>query len=141
MQQLLKYEFNAEPVKLQGMRQRVKTALASRNFNKATIDRLILAVNEAAMNVIQHAYQFDCKGHIWIEIKLKDDNLLFIVTDFADAVDQECVKSRDLEDLRPGGLGVHFINEIMDDVSFQEDCQHTGNVLIMRKKVDSSCLK
>lgn len=122
------------------MRQQVRDALDAHNVNKITIDLLILAVNEAAMNVIQHAYEFDCNGHIWIEINRNDDILLFKLTDFANAVDQECIRSRDLEDLRPGGLGVHFIQEIMDDVSFQEDCKHAGNVLIMRKKLDSSCL-
>ena len=123
------------------MRQQVRDALGSHNFNKVTIDRLILAVNEAAMNVIQHGYQFDCSGQIWIEITHKDNDLVFKLTDLASTVDQECIKSRDLGDLRPGGLGVHFIKEIMDDVTFLEDCNRSGNVLIMRKKLDSSCLK
>jgi len=135
-----KYEFTAEPAELQDMRQEVRTVLENIGCNKTCIDRLILAVNEAAMNVIQHAYGDD-SGHIHIEILRSEDNLLFRLTDFACPIDQSCVKARDLNDVRPGGLGVHFMQEIMDDIRFQEDCENAGNILLMRKKLDDSCLK
>ena len=140
VENLLKYEFTAEPAELQRMRQQVRKVLANKNCKKSCVDRLILAVNEAAMNVIQHAYNFDNSGNIWIEIMQKENDLMFKLTDFACAIDQSCVKSRDLNDVRPGGLGVHFINEIMDEVKFQDDCKNAGNILIMRKKLDASCL-
>ncbi len=140
VEHLLKYEFTAEPAELQLMRQQVRQVLVSKNCKKTCIDRLILAVNEAAMNVIQHAYHFDSSGNIWIEILQKEDQMIFKLTDFACAIDRSCVKARDLNDIRPGGLGVHFINEIMDDVQFQDECQNAGNILVMRKKLDASCL-
>jgi len=140
VEHLLKYEFTAEPAELQLMRQQVRQVLIGKNCKKACVDRLILAVNEAAMNIIQHAYNFDSSGNIWIEIMHKDNELQFKLTDFACAIDRSCVKSRDLNDIRPGGLGVHFINEIMDDVKFLDECENAGNILIMRKKLDASCL-
>jgi anti-sigma regulatory factor (Ser/Thr protein kinase) len=104
------------------------------------VDRLILAVNEAAMNIIQHAYNYDSKGKIRLEIMRKENELIFRLTDFACPIDRSCVKSRDLKDIRPGGLGVHFINEIMDEVRFQDDCKQAGNILLMRKSLDEFCL-
>jgi len=141
VERLLSYEFSSKPAELQSMRGQVRQVLSKHQCNKACVDRLILAVNEAAMNVIQHAYNFDSNGSIRIEILRKEDELIFKLTDFACPIDRSCVKSRDLNELRPGGLGVHFINEIMDEVAFQEDCKSAGNILLMRKKLDESCFK
>ncbi len=138
---LCKYEFTAKPEELQLMRQKVRKILEQQNCEKGCIDRLILAVNEAAMNIIQHAYQDDVNGRIMIEVLLREDDLIFRLTDFACPIDSSCVKSRDLADIRPGGLGVHFMHEIMDDVKFQEHCGEAGNILIMRKRLDETCVK
>jgi sigma-B regulation protein RsbU (phosphoserine phosphatase) len=35
--------------------------------------------------------------------------------------------------VRPGGLGVHFIREIMDEVSYLPSPDQTGNLLSMKK--------
>ena len=141
MQSLLSYEFSSKPAELQSMRRQVRQVLSKQRCTKTCVDRLILAVNEAAMNVIQHAYNFDSSGNIRIEILQKEDELIFKLTDFACPIDPSCVKSRDLDEIRPGGLGVHFINEIMDEVKFQDDCKSAGNILLMRKQLDASCLK
>jgi len=133
------YEFTSQPAELQAMREKVRLVLNDLDCKKTCVDRLILAVNEAAMNVIQHAYGEE-EGNIKIEVLFADDNLVFRLTDFACPIDKSCVNPRDLNDVRPGGLGVHFIREIMDEVRFQEECNKAGNVLIMRKKLDESCM-
>ena len=139
--QLCEYEFTSKPVELQAMRKKVRNELDQLGCNTKLIDRLILAVNEAAMNVIQHAYNNDENGRIVIEILYKDNDLIFRIIDFACTVDQRCIKSRDLDEVRPGGLGVHFMQEIMDDVNFHNDQRSAGNILIMRKHLDQTCLK
>jgi len=136
---LCKYKFTAKPAELQYMRQEVRNVLENTGCQKLCIDRLILAVNEAAMNIIQHAYG-DEGGDIHIEILRSEEDLLFRLTDSACPIDPRCVKSRDLNDIRPGGLGVHFMKEIMDEIQFQETCDNTGNILLMSKKLDDSCL-
>ncbi len=141
MQQVFSYEFTSKPAELQCMRQQLRQVLVTHDCNKRCVDRLILAVNEAAMNIIQHAYNYDSNGKIRLEIQRKEDEMFFRLTDFACPIDRSCVKSRDLKDIRPGGLGVHFINEIMDEVKFQDDCQKAGNILLMRKKLDELCLE
>ena len=44
------------------------------------------------------------------------------------------VSTRDLEDIRPGGLGVHLIEEIMDSVHY-EHRDGGGMRLTMRKRI------
>ena len=46
--------------------------------------------------------------------------MLIVVEDRAKQVDPETIQPRDLDDIRPGGLGVHIIREIMDHVSYEK---------------------
>ena len=87
------------------------------------------------MNIIQHAYGEKHKGEIILEIIDVQGELVFRLTDFAETVDKSCIKSRDLNDIRPGGLGVHIINEVMDKIEFLDPPDGVGNVLEMKKKL------
>ena len=97
---------------------------------------VILAINEACMNVIQHAYTNDPEGEIRLDIMRAANSLIFLLQDDAPCVDKKSVQHRDLADIRPGGLGVHFIHEIMDEVTFLE-CAGPGNSLQMVKYFQS----
>ncbi|MGA1867924.1 MAG: ATP-binding protein [bacterium] len=99
------------------------------------IEQSIIAVNEACMNVIQHAYKNDPSGEIILEILTHNDEVLFRITDFAEYVDQSKIKSRDINQLRPGGLGVHIISQLMDDVCYKHRSNGIGNILEMRKRI------
>ena len=48
---------------------------------------------------------------------------------------KEIKKPRNLEDIKPGGLGTFFINQIMDSVSFQLTSPDWVNCLTMKKKI------
>ena len=60
--------------------------------------------------------------------------LEIIIEDDARQVDLDTIRSRELEDVRPGGLGVHLISEIMDDVVY-EHREAGGMRLLMRKRL------
>ena len=47
----------------------------------------------------------------------------------------EKIKPRNLDDVKPGGLGTFFINQIMDSVSFQLNSPHWTNCLTLTKKI------
>ena len=101
-------------------------------------DDVVLAIDEACQNVIRHAYCDDDVGDIEISIRLEDGALIVDLRDFADPVDPDCVKGeRDLEEVRPGGLGTHFMRSVMDDVEFIE-CTESGNWLRMRKHLSGA---
>jgi anti-sigma regulatory factor (Ser/Thr protein kinase) len=98
-------------------------------------DRLVIAVNEACMNVIQHAYEGDELGEIVLEMLNNDGKLHFRLVDNANPIDLDSVQPRDLDDIRPGGLGTHFINEIMDECDRGHLEEGKGNYLEMIKKI------
>jgi len=102
---------------------------------KENMNDILMAVNEACMNIIQHAYK---KGdeEIVIEFWKDKQEIVIKIFDFSDCVEIENIKSRDLSDVRPGGLGVHFIYQSMDSVEYKNNSSKIGNVLSMRKKLN-----
>ena len=62
--------------------------------------------------------------------------MILRVTDFGPAVAPKQVQPRELRDLRPGGLGTHFIQNVMDSTDFGRSPSGVGNVLQMSKKKD-----
>ena len=134
-EQLVKVQLPARPERLCLVRVLVKRAAELVGCNADLSEQLVIAVNEACMNVIEHAYKGDVKGEIILEIHNNGGSLFFRLLDQADPVDLDSVKPRDLEDLRPGGLGTHFIREIMDECHMGHLEGGKGNYLEMRKKI------
>jgi anti-sigma regulatory factor (Ser/Thr protein kinase) len=47
------------------------------------------------------------------------DGLEFVLEDFGTPAEPESLKGRALDDIRPGGLGMHLITNIMDSVEYE----------------------
>lgn len=120
--------------RLKLVRSVVNCAAQMFGFKDEDVDSLVLAVNEACMNIMQHAY-CECEGEIVLEIIDKHDELVFRLTDFAETVDKSNIKPRDLSEIRPGGLGVHLMQEVMDRVSYYDGPNNKGNIVELSKKL------
>lgn len=91
--------------------------------------QLVLAVDEALANVIRHAYGNRNDQPIEITCRrLSDacapgedpnDGIEFVLVDNGVSAEPSALKGRELEDIRPGGLGMHLINSIMDEVIYE----------------------
>ena len=134
-ERLFEFRFPAKPERLTLVRALVKKAAEVAGCTNGLSDKLVIALNEACMNVIQHAYKGNDSGEIILEILNNETDIIFRLMDFAAPVDLNSIKPRDLEDIRPGGLGVHFIREIMDNYEMGHLEQGKGNYLEMRKKI------
>ena len=130
---ILECKIFAEASRLRQLRSIVKHALESINLDKVICGQLILAINEACMNIIQHAYQYQPNNEIQLTISIDERGLTFILRDDAPCIEPEKIKPRDITQIRPGGLGIHFINSIMDEVWYG-DCKKQGNTLMLFKK-------
>lgn len=120
--------------RLKLVRSVVNCAALMFGFKDEEVDSMVLAVNEACMNIMQHAY-CECEGEIILEILDRQDELVFRLTDFAETVDKSCIKPRDLNDIRPGGLGVHLMQEVMDKVNFYDGPDNRGNIVELCKRI------
>ncbi len=132
---LLRVRTDATPECLKAVREKTRLALIGLGIDASFAEELVVAINEACMNVIQHADQGDYSGEIVLEIFNNDGHLEVVLTDFAQPVDTGSIKPRDIEDLRPGGLGTYFIGQIMDEVEYGHLADGCGNRLTMRKNI------
>ena len=100
-------------------------------------DELVLAIAEAAQNIVKHAYKDneDNSDKMEITISLKDNELEIGFFDKGRAVDQNNVRHRKIDDIKPGGLGTFFIQQIMDAVVFKEGEKPWINHLVLTKKI------
>ncbi len=129
---LLDICFPAQPDSLHEMRQQVADVLTSLGLSYDAWHPLVLAVDEASSNVIRHTYQFDSNHQIELKILLVDKTLIFRLHDDGDRVDTEKIIPKRRNQAKPGGLGLHFIHEIMDKTTLI-DIQGEGNTLEMVK--------
>ena len=100
-------------------------------------ENIILAISEAAQNIVKHAYKDveDNTDKMEITISLKDQELEIGFFDKGRPVDQNNVRHRKIDDVKPGGLGTFFIQQIMDAVVFKEGEKPWINHLILTKKI------
>jgi anti-sigma regulatory factor (Ser/Thr protein kinase) len=132
---VLEMRFAADPKRLKMVRERVQQAAQQMSMPDKLVSDLVIAVNEACMNIMEHAYKGDCSGEIVLEINNNDGAIEVVLTDFAAPVDLEQIHPRALDDLRPGGLGTFFIREIMDECAYTHLHGNAGNVLRMIKRI------
>jgi len=100
-------------------------------------DELVLAIAEAAQNIVKHGYK-DVESTVdrmEIKISLKDGNLEIGFFDKGKPVVPENIQHRKLDDIKPGGLGTFFIKQIMDGAVFKKDQKGWVNHLVLTKKI------
>ena len=136
MDSLLELRFFSDPKKLRMVRERVQDVSEELGINKKIISDLVIAVNEACMNIMQHAYKGERGGEIVLELLHDGEKIEVVVSDFAEPVDLETIRPRELDDVKPGGLGTHFIREVMDECDYGHLDGGQGNVLTMKKKIN-----
>jgi serine/threonine-protein kinase RsbW len=103
----------------------------------AAVSDVVLAINEAATNIVVHGYQ-KAPGLIEIEVRRKGGFLEVDVRDHAPAFDPTTVPAPDLTlplDQRPyGGLGIFLIRKLVDKVIYRITAQG-GNELTLVKRL------
>ncbi|MCH8955066.1 ATP-binding protein [candidate division KSB1 bacterium] len=101
-------------------------------FSNEESNAVTIAVDEAASNIIKHTYNGEKNELIVVNFRILEDRLEVVLRDFGEKVDPETIKSRDLNEIRPGGLGVHLIKSTMDVVNYDNSFE-VGNQLTMVK--------
>jgi len=123
----------------------VAAGAADAGFDAKTIFHLELCCDEASTNIIEHAYGEEDVGDIAISYAVDDDDFIIVLRDTGQAFNPGDVPppaingggmpADDLADqMRIGGLGLHFIRNLMDEVTYTTDRRH-GNRLVMVKKL------
>mgnify|MGYP001218314516 FL=1 len=107
------------------------------NLNQDLKDELVLAIAEAAQNIVKHGYKDveETNDRMEIKISLKEGQLEIGFYDKGKPVVPGNVQHRKLDDIKPGGLGTFFIKQIMDEAVFKKDQQGWVNHLVLTQKI------
>jgi len=136
----MRLEMRSKPRLLAAARAMVGNVAQRLGFNDVECGQISLAVDESLCNIINHGYDRSPDGRIWISIFIVDQEpggIEIVIDDLARQVDPGTIRGRDLDDIRPGGLGVYIIREIMDKVEFA--CRPEGGMsLTMFKQLSST---
>ncbi len=77
---------------------------------------IVLAADEAVTNVIRHTYQGVSDRPIILSAEIVEGHLHLRMRDYGPHVDVEKLKGRELEDIKPGGLGLHLLKNVFTTV-------------------------
>ena len=115
----------------------IKAAQASSLNDKATFE-VQMAVDEACTNVIKHGYgEEEEKAKVALCCECAEGDFVVTIRDHGQPFDPDAVPPPDTTcclDKRPDrGLGLFFMRQLMDEVSFHFDAE--GNELTMVKRI------
>ena len=100
-------------------------------------EELVLAIAEAAQNIVKHAYKDnpDTEDKMVVQISCNENKLQIGFYDMGTPVDPGKVKHREIDNIKPGGLGTFFIQQIMDAVEFKDGKKPWINHLVLTKQL------
>mgnify|MGYP001373424334 FL=1 len=127
-------EFQVHSSSLKEIRVFAREVLSKDEIFKSTKDDVVLALAEAAQNIVKHAYNGAATSdNLKIEISYNNNKLKIDLYDKGEPAIPTNIKPRDVDDIKPGGLGTFFIGQIMDEVLFKTAATDWVNHLILIK--------
>ena len=128
-------DFKVESSSLKEIRSFAREVILKSTVLTKCSDDLVLALAEAAQNIVKHAYDGQPTDDVLkVKISFKDNDLSMELFDKGKPVVPANIKPRDLDDIKAGGLGTFFIGQIMDEVVFKTTKVDWVNHLVLTKK-------
>ncbi|MFY8215119.1 MAG: ATP-binding protein [Chthoniobacterales bacterium] len=123
-------ELASDTSMLANMRHAAREFLESTTLDEMQAELIVLALDEACTNIIRHAYEGrdDCPIHLSLDAV--PDRIVCVIRDFGKSCDPAKIRSRELDDFRPGGLGVRIMQTAFDEVKFEPRQQGTELTMI-----------
>ncbi len=129
-------DFTVNSSNLKEIRTFARDVFSKRNIPQELKDDLVLAITEAAQNIVKHAYKNQTTtDKMKIKILFRDSEIEIGFFDTGLPVVPENIQHRKLDDIKPGGLGTFFIKKIMDEAIFRKNKKGWVNHLVLTKKV------
>lgn len=135
--EMVQLALTSDTEELAKVRPVVSRAAVQIGFDEHTVGQIALAIDEALANVIRHGYGNQQGQPIDVTIEQVQWDarpaLQVIICDCGRQVDPETITGRDLNEVRPGGLGTHIIRTIMTEVQYE--CRQPSGMKIRMVKV------
>lgn len=122
---------------LDAIRDFVADVAAQSGFSEKEIYSLQLAADEAASNIIEHAYEGIADGELDISCTMRGREFIILMKDQGRPFDPSKVKQpnlkADLSERQIGGLGVYLMRKLMDEVHY-ESAGKTNTLTMIKRK-------
>jgi len=106
-------------------------------FGEKDVYNIQLATDEAASNIIEHAYEGVSDGVLDLSCGMEKELIRIILIDYGMPFDPAAIPmpdlKADLSDRKIGGLGIFLMRKLMDEVHY-EPRDDKSNVLTMIKR-------
>jgi serine/threonine-protein kinase RsbW len=124
---LLKLELRSDPSMLCVVRGAMERLTEVFGFSATDCRSVTRAVDEAITNIMRHSYKNQTGKPIEVHVRRVKQRLAsghgvgleILLCDRGPAVDPAKMRGRRLDEIKPGGLGLHFIRQSMDVVEFK----------------------
>jgi len=123
----------SSPKELSSIRKFVKDFISKYKVSSKQSNRIVLAIDEAVTNIIKYSYEKDYSRPIKMKLKYKKGRIFIEIRDYGKPVVPENLRIKKIPSTKPGGLGLHFINQIMDTVSYEP--RKKGTLLKMSRYI------
>lgn len=113
-------------------------------LDQTAVFHIELACDEACTNIIEHAYGGEDEGEIHVSWQLNGSSFIITFHDNGRSFDPASVPQPalpptamdplDLDNVKVGGLGIHFMRQLMDEVQFHFDAKKGNTLTLVKKK-------
>jgi anti-sigma regulatory factor (Ser/Thr protein kinase) len=107
-------------------------------FGSKEVYNIQLATDEAASNIIEHAYEGVSNGMLELSCGLQGSTIVIVLVDHGEPFDPSEIPmpdlKADLSERKIGGLGIFLMRKLMDEVRYDSQPGKNSNTLTMIKR-------
>jgi anti-anti-sigma factor len=133
----VRFSFPADVNLLSPARVFITQTLRQSGYPEESVGDIELCADEAITNVVEHAYQYDPRKSLTVELEMGKEELRIVIRDqgkpFDPRQDAKVDIDRHISERRTGGLGRFLMSTFMDSVEYRRE--DSENVLVMLKRI------
>lgn len=131
-------EYTANFEYLDEIREFVGTIARKGGFSDKDVYNIQLATDEAASNIIEHAYEGVSDGILELSCGMVGESIKIVLIDHGEPYDPDSIPmpdlKADLSERKIGGLGIFLMRKLMDEVHYESHPEKNSNILTMIKR-------
>lgn len=132
------FQFAAKFEFLDEIREFVGTIARENGFSDKDVYNIQLAADEAASNIIEHAYEGVTDGVLEISCTVQGNAITLVLVDHGESFDPSDVPApdltADLSDRKIGGLGIYLMRTLMDEVHYESNSNKSNTLTMIKRK-------
>ena len=131
-------KFAAKFELLDEIREYVGKIARESGFGDKDVYNIQLATDEAASNIIEHAYEHIPDGVLELTCGIQNDAIKISLTDHGEPFDPSEIPlpdlKADLSDRKIGGLGIFLMRKLMDEVHYESKPDKSNTLTMIKHK-------